>query len=1043
MGNSIASKARGISLAAVVVGMGAWAPALYGASIGTVTVNPTSIVAGTATNILVTAVVTDPALIAGTVNLQQRDANGKLTTILGSLHDDGQNGDAVAGDKVYSLQVTLNIATPGTIIFQVSAAFHASPIRSGSAGVNGTVTGTSSPVSVTITQPANLSFLGITPTTVAGTVAGNASAITINGLNAPVSNGQFSVSVPLREGPNIITASTPSGSTATITTTLDTTPPQLAITEPADQFTTTDSTVTVTGIVNDIVVGTVNPTQAAVTVNGIAANVANRTFTISGVPLTLGANTIQAVGRDRVGNATTISITVNRIAPAAQQIRLLSGNNQTGSISQALAAPLVVQLIGGNNTPAVNVPVVFRVTQNNGLLNGNVSAVVNTDASGKASVQWTLGGRAGAGSNSVEATATGYQGTAVFTATGNQGAPGQIVVDTGNFQTGAVSQQLPLALIAVVVDSGNNRLANVPVTYTVTQGGGNIGGQTATTVNTDSDGRVAAFLTLGPNAGAANNQVTATFPGNQAALAVFTASGQVPGDPANTTLTGLVLDNSNLPIQGVTVRAVLSNLLTSNSSVISSLPSVQTNAQGQFTVASAPVGFVKLLIDGSTATRTGVTFPTLDYDIVTVSGQNATVGLPIYLPALSNNTLCVTATTGGGTLTMPEAPGFSLTFGPGQVTFPGGSKTGCVSATLVHPDKMPMVPGFGQQPRFLVTIQPAGALFNPPAAISMPNVDGLPAHAVTEMYSFDHDIGAFVAIGTGIVTGDQLAVQSNPGVGVLKAGWHCGGNPASTGAAGTCPMCQTCQGSGCVPQPGSCDDGKFCTSADGRAPGPDQCMNGTCVGRDIADQDTIGGALQDWDFSALSRILAGTAEALNFAPGCRATAPQFRGAIKLQGTQFCCESQQAMISGLKFSGSLGYTLPGVECFVPGLSVTLPPAPAPGIVGVGVSVGVSLAGTVTGTGISSNCQGACKWQVSGDATATLSGSVRIGTILDPAYLSAALGVKGQGSLTVADACDNITVRGCIGPVILFGTITLGGFLDKSIEYTIPGSQLCTN
>ena len=78
-----------------------------------------------------------------------------------------------------------------------------------------------------------------------------------------------------------------------------------------------------------------------------------------------------------------------------------------------------------------------------------------------------------------------------------------------------------------------------------------------------------------------------------------------------------------------------------------------------------------------------------------------------------------------------------------------GSKTGCVSVTVVHGDKVPMVPGFGQQPRFIVTIQPAGAHFNPPAAITLPNVDGLKPREVTEMYSFDHDIGSFVAIGTG------------------------------------------------------------------------------------------------------------------------------------------------------------------------------------------------------------------------------------------------------------------------------------------------------
>ena len=775
-------------LATLVLAFTLGLPAAHGAGIGLVTVNPTTIQAGTATPVVVTAVITDSGLLPGTVNLQQRDSSGRLTAILGALHDDGLSGDQSAGDHVYTLQVTLNIATPGTIIFQVSAAFHASPLRSLPAGINGTVSGTSAPVLITITQPANLSFVNITPTTVVGTVGGVASAVTINGVNAPVSNGQFSASVPLREGPNIITAASAAGNTATITTTLDTTPPQLAITQPPNGFSTTDASVTVSGIVNDIVVGTVNPTQAAVTVNGIAANVANRSFTISGVPLQMGANTIQAVGTDRVGNATTISITVNRIAPAPQQIRLVSGNNQTGSIGQALAAPLVVQLIGANNQPVSNTPVVFRVTQNNGLVAAAgqtpaVSALVNTDAGGKAQVNWTLGGRAGAGGNSVEATSAGFQGTAVFTATGNQGAPGNIVIDSGNQQTGAVSQPLPLALIAVVVDSGSNRLANVPVTFTVTQGGGNIAGQASTTINTDPDGRVAVFLTLGPNAGSGNNVVTATFPGNQGLAATFTASGEVPGDPANTTISGVIEDNSNIPIPGVTVRAVLTNLLTSNSSIVGTLPFVQTNAQGQFTIGNAPVGFVKLLVDGSTATTNSGRYPTLDYDIVTVAGQNNTVGLPIYLPALSNNTLCVTANSGGGTLTMPEAPGFALTFTGGQVTFPGGSKTGCVSATLVHPDHMPMVPGFGQQPRFLVTIQPAGAIFNPPAPIAMPNVDGLPSHAVTEMYSFDHDIGAFVAIGTGTVSADQLAVVSNPGVGVLKAGWHCGGDPTSSGGS--------------------------------------------------------------------------------------------------------------------------------------------------------------------------------------------------------------------------------------------------------------------
>ena len=67
-----------------------------------------------------------------------------------------------------------------------------------------------------------------------------------------------------------------------------------------------------------------------------------------------------------------------------------------------------------------------------------------------------------------------------------------IVVDTGNNQTGAVNQPLPKPFIAVVIDSGNNRLVNVPVIFTVQSGGGSIGGQLSSTINTDSDGRAAA-----------------------------------------------------------------------------------------------------------------------------------------------------------------------------------------------------------------------------------------------------------------------------------------------------------------------------------------------------------------------------------------------------------------------------------------------------------------------------------------------------------------------------------------------------------------------
>jgi hypothetical protein len=66
------------------------------------------------------------------------------------------------------------------------------------------------------------------------------------------------------------------------------------------------------------------------------------------------------------------------------------------------------------------------------------------------------------------------------------------------------------------------------------------------------------------------------------------------------------------------------------------------------------------------------------------------------------------------------------------------------------------------------------------------------------MYSYDHDLSMFVAIGTGTVSADGSVVASDPGVGVLKAGWHCCGDPNFNGATGDCGQCKVCTGTQCV-----------------------------------------------------------------------------------------------------------------------------------------------------------------------------------------------------------------------------------------------------
>ncbi len=653
---------------------------------------------------------------------------------------------------------------------------------------------------IAITAPANLSSTNRSTLAVTGTVDAQATEVTCNGYAAGINANGFGGSVLLKEGSNIITcvAQDAAGDlgSASITVTLDSTPPRVTIDSPPDGATVVTSPIAVTGIVNDLVMGTVNGAEAGVQCNGVPAQVANRRFVAAEVPLNLGANTIICIGTDKVGNVDTgkISVTLDTTAPA--QIRILSGNNQTAGIGSPLAEPLVVGLTD-NGAAAVGKVVVFKVLQNDGELSANNQTgrllAVTTDADGHAAVQFKLGSWAGAGNNQVEALATGFTGEARFSASAQAGEAHSIVVDSGDNQTGVVEQKLPKPFVAVVIDRGSNRLSGAPVTFTVKEGGGSFDGQVEAMVSTDTDGRAAAVLMLGPGEGFDNNVVAASFPNNPGVAASFTASGKTVGKPEDTRISGVVLDNSNHPLQSVTLHIEGTTLTT------------QSDGQGQFVLQPAPVGKVSLVADGSTVPpREGNPWPKLVYDLVTIAGRDNTIGMPIYLlPIDEPNGLLVDETT-GGTITLPEAPGFALTILPGSATFSNGVKRGVISVTVVHADKVPMIPNFGQQPRFIVTIQPAGTHFNPPAPLTLPNADGLAPGQKTEMYSFDHDLGSFVSIGPATVSEDGMIVTSDPGVGVVKGGWHCGGNPSGIG---------TCEH--------ECDDGDDCTT--------DQLFFGKCL----------------------------------------------------------------------------------------------------------------------------------------------------------------------------------------------------------------------
>lgn len=90
---------------------------------------------------------------------------------------------------------------------------------------------------------------------------------------------------------------------------------------------------------------------------------------------------------------------------------IVSGDSATATVSSALSAPLVVQVSDQNGNPLSGVPVSWSVISGSGTLSADSTT---TDATGQASVTWTLGALVGA--QSVEADIANFT-PLTFTAT--------------------------------------------------------------------------------------------------------------------------------------------------------------------------------------------------------------------------------------------------------------------------------------------------------------------------------------------------------------------------------------------------------------------------------------------------------------------------------------------------------------------------------------------------------------------------------------------------------------------------------------------------
>ena len=194
-----------------------------------------------------------------------------------------------------------------------------------------------SPVFVSV-SPADGSVIGTAEVTLTGQVTG-AVSVTVDGTPATLTGDTFTAGPFTVTGQRVFTlvAVDDVGNETVLTHTLivDTEPPALTITEPADGA--------VLGIASTVVSGAVSDAHLAeVRVNGQLATVSGGTYTLASLALAEGSNTITVEATDTVGNTATAQVTVAVDAvPPTIQVNESNVPLADGSLFARAVTPLI------------------------------------------------------------------------------------------------------------------------------------------------------------------------------------------------------------------------------------------------------------------------------------------------------------------------------------------------------------------------------------------------------------------------------------------------------------------------------------------------------------------------------------------------------------------------------------------------------------------------------------------------------------------------------------------------------------------------------
>jgi hypothetical protein len=388
---------------------------------------------------------------------------------------------------------------------------------------------------IDITAPVAGALLSATPVAVSGSVTGAGVSVTVNGVAATVTGGSFSAQVPLVEGANTLTATATNAAGSAsdaVAVTLDTTPPIVVITTPANGTQTTGDDVLVQGTVADA-----SPI-ASFQVNGLDVPLLAGGFSLT-VPLALGANPITAVAVDAAGHTGQAAVEVVRGSAPALDITAPADGTLTNQSAIAVSGS-----VSGNPTPSTSVNGVAAVVSA-----GSFSAAAVPLAEGANTLTATATNAFGDASDTVSVTRDSTPPVVTITAP----APGAELDDPVVLVTGTVADASPITALSIDGDPlapGNSFSVTAPLVE---------GSNTFSVTATDAAG----------NTGSAS--VTVSYsPGNPLAITIDTPPAGALVSKDRIPVAGLVSD----PDAAVQVNGVVATL-TGGSYVAAAVPLVE------------------------------------------------------------------------------------------------------------------------------------------------------------------------------------------------------------------------------------------------------------------------------------------------------------------------------------------------------------------------------------------------------------------------------------------------------------------------------------